>query len=88
MKWLLTQTVIRMNKTNLWEEHIDPDTGASSIEHHIPKVVQTWCAPKDHSFVFIGGSLRTAKCSKCTHTVPFIPGFNQIKDGKILQAGV
>jgi hypothetical protein len=69
---------------NLWQETIDPITGKSSLQTHEVKTLKVGCKENEHNFVFSGGSLREAVCSKCQLISSFILGYHDIKDGKIV----
>ena len=67
---------------NLWQETID-ENGKSSLKEHTLKKVLEGCEEGKHNFVFSGGSLREAVCTKCLTTVPFVLGYHTIVDGSV-----
>lgn len=73
-------TQILMN--NLWQETIDKN-GKSSLETHTLKKVYEGCEEGKHHFVFSGGSLREAVCTRCQTTAPFILGYHTIENGSV-----
>lgn len=68
--------------SNLWQETIK-DNGESSLKIHELRKVAEGCEEGKHHFVFSGGSLREAICSRCQTTVPFVLGYHKIENGKI-----
>ncbi len=84
MKWLHDQ--IPMDKANLWQETIHPETGKSSIETHILKVVAVWCKPEDHYFELNISNPRQYKCNKCGDEQDYVLGYHILLNGKVTTA--
>lgn len=74
-------TSSKIDTSKLWEEHIDPRTGQSSLKvHNLTKISQFDTC--DHYFEINGND---AICKKCGLGQPIIVGKQFIKDGKIIK---
>lgn len=70
--------------TGRWAEHVNSETGESSIKQHELRVVKTWCADKRHDYVVDDIPKRIARCLLCGKQKTFIVGRDEIKDNKVI----
>lgn len=69
------------SRNALWEEHIDPKTGESSLKTHTLTKISRFDTC-DHYFIPVDSG-RSVQCKHCGFGQPFILGKQKLVKGKI-----
>lgn len=67
-----------------WQEHINSETGESSIKEHTLKTVWQSCPKGECYFELTDSPKRECTCNKCGSVRTFIVGLQSLVDGKIV----
>lgn len=77
------QKWVEKGGSGLWREHVNSQTGESSIRDHKLKKVGEWCDPEKHLYDGSVPQDRQITCIVCGQTRTFVLGFHDFNDGRL-----